>query len=57
MRFYITAALIDDLASLAISVTANSHNRFDVNVNTAFLFVNHQTGLFSLVDDIDDDSF
>ncbi|KAI9469838.1 MAG: isochorismatase family protein [Benjaminiella poitrasii] len=55
MRFSLTAALVG-VAALASSVSADLYNRLNIN-NTAFLFVDHQTGLFSLVGDYDPDSY
>jgi nicotinamidase-related amidase len=49
MRFSFTAALIG-VATLASSVTADLYNRINWN-DTAILFIDHQTGLFSLVQD------
>jgi nicotinamidase-related amidase len=55
MRFSISATLIA-VAALASSVSADVYNRLSLN-NTAFLFVDHQTGLFNLVQDQNPDSF
>ncbi|GAA5802227.1 hypothetical protein HPULCUR_007690 [Helicostylum pulchrum] len=55
MRFSITTALIG-AAVLISTVSADFYNRLNVN-DTAFLFIDHQTGLFSLVDDYKPDAF
>ncbi|CAO3649320.1 unnamed protein product [Mucor fragilis] len=55
MRFSLTATLLG-AAALVSSVSADLYNRLNVN-DTAFLFVDHQTGLFSLVQDYSPDSY
>jgi nicotinamidase-related amidase len=55
MRFSFTATLVA-AAALASSVTADLYNRLNVN-DTLFLFVDHQTGLFSLVQDFNPDTY
>jgi nicotinamidase-related amidase len=55
MRFSLTAALVG-VAALATSVSADFYNRLRLN-DTAFLFIDHQTGLFSLVDDYKPDNY
>ncbi|KAI7891537.1 isochorismatase family protein [Mucor mucedo] len=55
MRFSITATLIGAVA-LASSVSADFYNRLRVN-DTAFLFVDHQTGLLNLVADYNPDTY
>lgn len=49
MRFSFTAALVG-AAALVSSVSADLYNRLNWN-DTAVLFIDHQTGLFSLVQD------
>jgi nicotinamidase-related amidase len=49
MRFSFTAALIG-AAALVSSVSADLYNRLNLN-DSAILFIDHQTGLFSLVQD------
>ncbi|CAO3695604.1 unnamed protein product [Rhizopus stolonifer] len=55
MRFSLTTAFIG-AAALISSVSADLYNRLDVN-NAAFLFVDHQTGLFNLVQDYNPDVY
>ncbi len=55
MRFSLTATLVG-VAALATSVSADFYNRLRLN-DTAFLFIDHQTGLFSLVDDYKPDNY
>lgn len=55
MRFSLTATLIG-AAALVSSVSADLYNRLNVN-DTVFLFIDHQTGLFSLVQDYDPNTF
>jgi nicotinamidase-related amidase len=55
MRFSLTAALVG-VAAMASTVAADVYNRLNLN-DSAFLFVDHQTGLFSLVQDQNPDSF
>ncbi|CEP16003.1 hypothetical protein [Parasitella parasitica] len=55
MRFSITATLIAT-AALVSSVSADLYNRLNID-DAAFLFVDHQTGLFSLVQDSNPDSY
>jgi nicotinamidase-related amidase len=55
MKFFLTAALVG-VAALATSVSADLYNRLNLN-NTAFLFVDHQTGLFNLVQDYDPETY
>ncbi|KAI8047721.1 nicotinamidase-like amidase [Gilbertella persicaria] len=55
MRFSFTAAIIG-VASFAASVSADFYNRLDLN-QSVFLFVDHQTGLFNLVQDYNPDTY
>ncbi|KAI9473488.1 MAG: Isochorismatase-like protein [Benjaminiella poitrasii] len=55
MRFSFTAAIVG-VAALASSVTADLYNRLDMN-NSAILFIDHQSGLFSLIRDYDPDLY
>ncbi|KAI8975700.1 nicotinamidase-like amidase [Mycotypha africana] len=55
MRFSLTSVILG-VAALASTVTADIYDRLNLN-ETAFLFVDHQTGLFSLVKDFEDDHY
>jgi hypothetical protein len=55
MRFSISAVLVV-VGTLTSSVTAYAFPRLNLN-DTAFLFVDHQTGLFNLVHDYNPDTF
>ncbi|KAG2231968.1 putative hydrolase [Thamnidium elegans] len=55
MRFSIATTLIGAVALMS-AVSADVYNRLNAN-DTAFLFVDHQSGLFSLVDDFKPDAF
>jgi nicotinamidase-related amidase len=55
MRFSFTATLVA-AAALASSVTADLYNRLNVD-DSVVLFVDHQTGLFSLVQDYNLDTY
>jgi nicotinamidase-related amidase len=55
MRFSLATALIG-VAAMASSVAADVYNRLSVN-DSVFLFVDHQTGLFNLVQDYNPDTF
>jgi nicotinamidase-related amidase len=55
MRFSLTAALVG-VAALASTVTADLYNRLNLD-DAAFLFVDHQTGLFNLVNDYNPDTY
>lgn len=55
MRFSFTAALVG-VAALVSSASADLYNRLNLN-DSAILFVDHQTGLFSLVQDYAPDLF
>ncbi|KAI9359079.1 hydrolase [Pilaira anomala] len=55
MRFSITAALVGVVTLISV-VSADLYNRLNVS-DTAFLFVDHQTGLLSLVQDYSPDTF
>lgn len=55
MRFPIAVILIST-AALISSVSADIYNCFNLD-GTAFLFVDHQTGLFSLVQDYNPDTY
>ncbi|KAI8087715.1 isochorismatase family protein [Gilbertella persicaria] len=55
MRFSLTAAFIG-AAALISSVSADLYNRLDLS-DSVFLFVDHQTGLFNLVQDYNPDTY
>ncbi|KAI7906400.1 Isochorismatase-like protein [Cokeromyces recurvatus] len=55
MRFSFTATVVG-VAALVSSVTADLYKRLDLN-NSAILFVDHQTGLFNVVQDYAPDVF
>jgi hypothetical protein len=55
MRFSISAAFIA-VATMAFSVAGDDYSRLNLN-DTAFLFVDHQTGLFNLVRVYNPDTF
>jgi nicotinamidase-related amidase len=56
MRFFTALAALIGVVALASSVTAEVFNRLNLN-DTVFLFVDHQTGLFNLVHDYNQDTF
>jgi hypothetical protein len=56
MRFFTAPAALIGVIALASSVTAEVFNRLNLN-DTVFLFVDHQTGLFNLVHDYNQDTF
>jgi hypothetical protein len=56
MRFFSGSTALLSVMALASSVAAEIFPRLNLN-DTAFLFVDHQTGLFNLVHDYNPDTF